>query len=117
MKGIFSALLPIAIQYDISFKDFWDMTYREIEITIKAKRNKRKIELQEQAMMDYRLADLIGVSCSRIMSSDVKLPELNNAYSFLFDEVPQEPKKQSWEEQKRILMQYAGAHNKKRGGN
>lgn len=117
MKGIFNALLPIAIQYDISFKDFWDMTYGEIVLTINAKRDKRKQELQEQAMMDYRLADLIGVSCSRIMSSDVKLPEFNNAYSFLFDEVTQEPKKQSWEDQKRILMQYAEAHNEKRGGN
>lgn len=117
MEGIFNALLPIAIQNDISFKDFWDMTYGEIELTIKAKRDKRKQELQEKAMMDYRLADLIGVSCSRLMDSKVKFPELINAYSFLFDEVKQEPKKQSWEDQKRILMQYAEAHNKKRGGN
>ena len=117
MKGIFDALLPIAIQSDIDLFKFWDMTYGEIITTIKAKKEKRKIELQEAAMMDYRLADLIGVSCSRLLSSDVRFPELNQAYSFLFDQVAQEPKQQSWEDQKRILMQYAQAHNEKRGGN
>lgn len=117
MEGIFNALLPIAIQNDISFQNFWDMTYGEIELTIKAKRDKRKQELQETAMMHYRLADLIGVSCSRLMDSKVKFPELNQAYSFLFESDQPIKKQQSWEDQKRILMQYTEAHNKKRGGN
>lgn len=117
MKGIFDALLPIAIQSDISIFDFWELTYGEIITTIKAKKDKRKIELQEAAILDYKLADLVGISCARLVSSDVKFPELNQVYSFLFDQVAQEPKKQSWEDQKRILMQYTQAHNEKRGGN
>lgn len=93
------------------------MTYGEIITTIKAKKAKRKIELQEVAILDYKLADLVGISCARLVSSDVKFPELSQVYSFLFDQVVQEQKQQSWEDQKRILMQYAKAHNEKRGGN
>ena len=38
--------------------------------------------MKQKAQFDYILANLIGISCARIMSKDVKYPAFNEAYNF-----------------------------------
>lgn len=68
--------------------------------------------------MDYKLADLIGQSVGRLYSSANKLPELNDVYSFLFDEEDQEKIKEQEAERKAELSairfkQFADSFNKR----
>lgn len=42
--------------------------------------------LQQQANFDYSLANLIGVSTARILSSDVEFPAIEDVYPDLFQE-------------------------------
>lgn len=76
--------LEIALDYGLSEKEFWTMTYAELERF--AMSRKRVIENQErkQASFDYILADLIGRSVARIYSSSNKMPPLSEAYPSLF---------------------------------
>ena len=72
--------------------------------------------LKTQAQLDYALADLIGVSVARIMSSDVKYPTINEVYPALFE--PQEDEKQVEIKQQQMtetsanrFLQFALQHN------
>lgn len=49
--------------------------------------------LRIQAQLDYSLANLIGVSVGRIMSSDVEYPSLAQAYPNLFEKELEEERK------------------------
>lgn len=62
------------------------MTIAELNRLVESKERRRKFELQQRAFMDYTLADLIGKSVSRVYSNRNKMPELQDAYSYLFDE-------------------------------
>ena len=94
------------------------MTYGEVCQNIEAYKTRIEMEQKQRAVMDYKLADLIGISCGRIMDSKAKMPTIDKVYSSLFsqEEVQAPVRKQTWEEQKDILMRYATAHNKKVGG-
>ena len=46
--------------------------------------------LRTKAQYDYILSDLIGVSVSRVMSSEVKLPSIDKVYPELFKDVVEE---------------------------
>lgn len=46
--------------------------------------------MKQQAQFDYILANLIGVSCARIMSKDVKYPSFDEVYKFNDNEEHQE---------------------------
>lgn len=75
--------------------------------------------LRSKAQFDYMLADLIGVSSARMMSSEVKFPTLEEAYPGLFEKKPEEIKELE-EEQLRIqnstnrFLEFAMKHNAKR---
>ena len=62
------------------------MTIGEYVRAIEAKSRIDKRRLQERAVMDYLLADLVGISVARSQSSSVKMPDVRKHYSFLFDE-------------------------------
>lgn len=38
--------------------------------------------MKQKAQFDYILANLIGISCARMMSKDVKYPAFDEAYNF-----------------------------------
>lgn len=61
------------------------MSIEEIEREITIYVKKEKLRLQEKATFDYKLADLIGKSISRLYSSSAKMPELNEAYPTIFE--------------------------------
>lgn len=90
---------------------YWDMTYGETAATIKSCNRRAKAQLRERAMMDHALANLIGISCARIMGSSGKYPSLHEAYPDLFDAVPE------WVKAKARLLDFAAQHNRKRGEN
>ena len=46
--------------------------------------------MKQKAQFDYILANLIGISCARIMSKDVKYPAFNEAYNFSDNEHQEE---------------------------
>lgn len=62
------------------------MTIAEIR-RIAESRNRTKIrDLKEKAVLDYNLANLIGVSISRVYSKSNKYPSIEEAYPTLFTE-------------------------------
>ena len=50
--------------------------------------------MKQKAQFDYILANLIGISCARIMSKDVKYPAFNEAYNFSDNEHQEEENEQ-----------------------
>lgn len=98
-----------AIDAGVSVTAYWDMTYGEAAASIKSYNRRTKARLRERAMMDHALANLIGISCARIMGSSGKYPSLPEAYPELFDAVPE------WQKAKARLLDFAAQHNRKRG--
>lgn len=69
------------MSYGITEREFFSMTFAEIERAINAQKAMEK----RKAQFDYILADLIGRSVARAYNSDNKLPALSEAYPTLFD--------------------------------
>lgn len=72
--------------------------------------------LKTQAQFDYALADLIGVSVARIMSSDVKYPTIEEVYPYLFTIEIEENKQAEKMDETSVnrFMEFALRHNAKR---
>lgn len=94
------------------------MTPSELARAVESKKRVEKSKAQEQASMDYILADLIGRSVGRIYSSATKLPEISEVYPSLFD--TQEVKEARAVKQAEIsalrFKLFADNHNKKFNG-
>ena len=73
--------------------------------------------LKTRAQFDYALADLIGVSVARIMSSDTKYPSIEEVYPALFESHDDETKQAEVEQEKideasaNNFLQFALQHN------
>lgn len=75
-------LLQPAINLGLEEEKFWTMTIAEVDRFIKGARWR----LQQKAQFDYCLANLIGISSARMLApNEVKLPELEDVYSNLFE--------------------------------
>lgn len=48
--------------------------------------------MKQKAQFDYALANLIGISSARMMSSDIKYPAIEDVYPNLFDKSKEEEK-------------------------
>lgn len=48
--------------------------------------------MKQKAQFDYALANLIGISSARMMSSDVNYPPIEDAYPDLFEKPKQDEK-------------------------
>lgn len=86
--------LDNALDVGISEFDFWNMTLIELERAFKSAKRKQETEMKLRASMDYRLADLIGRSVSRVYNSNNKMPDITEAYPGLFDNQKIEETKQ-----------------------
>lgn len=93
------------------------MTIDELARAISSFNRVEKLKLQERAAMDYKLAELIGVSNARLHSSSVKMPAIEEAYPTIFDAKEiEEQRRQTIEEQSAIrFKQFAAQYSKKRG--
>lgn len=100
--------------YGIAEKDFWEMTILELERAIKSQQKIDDFRRREKANFDYRLADLIGRSISRIYNSNNKMPPISEVYPELFSsEEIQEAKRQQQEELSILrFKQFVYSHNK-----
>lgn len=115
MTELFEGMLPIALQCGISIFEYWDMTYGEITLTIKAFNDSTVNKLKEKAIMDYQLANMIGLSVARLMDKNAKYPKIEELYPSLFEVENTQPKQIDWRIAKERLMKYTDAHNRKRG--
>lgn len=99
----------------ISEADYWNMTLAEFDRAVESKRRVDKAQAQQQAIFDYKLADLIGRSIGRLYSSSTKLPELAEAYPSLFNTEEYQEQKQIRQDNISALRfrQFANFHNKK----
>lgn len=108
-------LLQPAINCGLSESDFWNMTKIEVERYLEGATWRMKV----QAQFYYSLADLIGVSCARIMSKDVEFPTIEQVYPNLYLEPTSGQEEEVIEEQKDMtasvnrFLEFAMAHNSK----
>lgn len=86
--------LDNALDSGISESDFWNMTLGEVERAFKSKKRIQEAHEKEKAIYDYILADLIGRSVARTQSSANKMPDISEAYPWLFSSQEIEEKKQ-----------------------
>ena len=109
--------LENALDSGIKEKDFWEMTIDELARAISSFNRVEKLKLQERAAMDYKLAELIGVSNARLHSSSVRMPIIEEAYPTLFDAKEiEEQRRKTIEEQSAIrFKQFAAQYSKRRG--
>ena len=110
--------LESALDYGMSEWDFWNMTLAEVVRFVESKQRIQKIQAQEKATFDYRLADLIGSSISRIYSSTGHMPTIEEAYPTLFDtQAIQEQQQQQKDQLSAIrFKQFAESYNKRFNG-
>ena len=91
------------------------MTLGEVERAFKSKKRVQEAHEKEKAIYDYILADMIGRSMARIQSSANKMPEISEAYPWLFDTQEVQEKKQEKKDELSALRfkLFAQSHNKK----
>ena len=81
----FKRLLIKCLEAGITEEFFWNSTYGEMLRFMKAYSNRLLRERQDKAFFDYQLSNLIGISVSRLFSSDSKFPEIHEAYPSIFE--------------------------------
>lgn len=117
MGELFQSLKEECLLIGISHFDFWELTYGEIVELLQANNKKEKKRLQEKAVFDYNLSQLIGQNVQAMLSKDAKLPKLHEIYPSLFDEPEEKENPQpDWQQAKQWLLKYSKAHNQKRKG-
>jgi hypothetical protein len=91
------------------------MTLGEVERYLLSFQRREERRLKEKAIFDYKLADLIGISCARIWSKNTNYPEIYEIYPNLFQKEEVEGKKEEIRMEKSIerLKDFVMKHNKK----
>lgn len=109
-------MLDNALDYGLSEKEFWEMTFSELDRFIDSKQRQEEYRLKERATMDYTLALLIGRSMQG-SNEEHPFPELYEVYPNLFFE---EFRKQEEEKKEQIaqlsairFIQFAESFNSK----
>ena len=74
-------LLQPAINLGLDESDFWDMTIAELGRWIDG----ATWRMKNKARFDYQLADLIGISMSRLISEGADFPNIEEVYPNLFE--------------------------------
>lgn len=112
MTDIAWRLLQPALNLGLSEFDYWNMTVAEVVRYCEGATWRTKT----QAQLDYVLADLIGASVARLMTSNAKYPPIEQVYPTLFTEEA----RQAREEEERLrnstnrFMEWAMRHNAKK---
>ena len=105
--------LQPAINLGLDEERFWEMTL----IEVKRYSDGATWRLKSQAQFDYILANLIGYSVSRVVSSEAEFPSIEKVYPHLFEEEAAELKKKQTEEDAMItnsknrFLEFALKHN------
>lgn len=91
------------------------MTFAELDRYCESRQRVINREEQKQASFDYILADLIGRSISRTMSSSNKMPGITEAYPNLFntEEIQEKLQKKKEDLSAIRFKQFALSYNKR----
>ena len=111
----FKRLLIKCLEAGITEEFFWNSTYGEMLRFMKAYSNRLLRERQDKAFFDYQLSNLIGISVSRLFSSDSKFPEIHEAYPSIFE--PPSTDEIAMAEAMRMkarMVEYTEQHNAKK---
>ena len=86
MSEVVNNLLQPSINLGLDEEKFWNMTVAEV-----VRYEEGAIwRMKQKAQFDYALANLIGISSARMMSSDVKYPVIEDVYPNLFEQPKEE---------------------------
>lgn len=91
------------------------MSIAELGRRIESERRIEKERYKERAYFDYNLADLIGISISRLYSSTAAIPDISDIYPTLFSSKEKEELEQQKKNELSIIRfkQFAQAFNQK----
>lgn len=103
--------LPLCIRYGMNINAFYRYTIFEIKTYLNAKIEKENDEFKNQAIVSYRLADMIGASVARLFSKQAKFPKIEKVYPGIFES--EEKKIDPAEQYKADLFAWANNHNEK----
>lgn len=97
----------------ISEKEFWEMTFAELERALESKQRTIRAQERKQASYDYILGDLIGRSFARLYNKSSKYPPINEVYPSLFTKEEVEAQYQEMKQKQMIarFRSFATAHN------
>lgn len=110
LEEIAEETLQTALDIGIDEESYWEMTMAEVSRRVDSYNRCEERKRQEKAMFDYTLADLIGASVARIMSSDVEFPSIYQVYPDVFKEEQTAPQE---DPSVARFLQYAAMHNLK----
>ena len=114
LEARFKDLLLKCLEAGITEEFFWNSTYGEMLRYMTAYSNRLLRERQDRASFDYQLSNLIGISVSRLFSSDSHFPDLYEAYPTIFEK-PSEAEESYAKamELKARMMEYTEHHRAK----
>lgn len=108
----FKRLLIKCLEADITEEFFWNSTYGEMLRYMKAFSSRVKRERQDRAFFDYQLSNLIGISVSRLFSSESVFPEIHDVYPSIFEPPTEEEiMNRRIAEMKAHMIEYTEHHN------
>lgn len=107
-------LLEKCMSIGMREEDFYHSTLAQINRYVESYNKRQENQLQEKAYFDYQLANLIGLSVSRLLNKNAKYPEFRKAYPFIKIDTEKEVDEE-WEMEKQHikLMEWAEQMNKK----
>lgn len=115
LEARFSDLLIKCLEAGITEEFFWKSTYGEMLRYMKAYSNILLRERQDKASFDYQLSNLIGISVSRLFSSDSKFPEIYDVYPTIFSPPSEEDMAMAEAmKMKARMIEYTEQHNAKK---
>lgn len=85
MNDYLLRLLDICLDAGISEIQYWDMSLDEIRRKLESHKRQMEQTAKEKAVMTWKLADLIGVSVSRLFSKNNRYPSIEDVFPELFD--------------------------------
>ncbi|MGM0239486.1 hypothetical protein [Enterococcus sp. AZ103] len=96
-------MYPKAVEAGIDADKYWSMTYEEIVVQAEANVAKRKQELEQQAMLDYKAAQLNAYA----LNEPKKMPKFEDHYPFANSDVEtKEPnQQQDWQIMKARMIE------------
>ena len=115
MKDILDELLIKCIQIGLTIDEFWCLDFNEIQMYFDAYAENKKVQMKEEAAMNWKLAVLTSACVGGILSGK-KLPTLYDSYPELFKEEAEEA---HWKAFQAQMLQYStlwNSQNAKTGG-
>lgn len=96
-------MYPKAVEAGIPAEKYWSMTYEEIIVQAEANAANKKQELEMQAQLDYKAAQLNAFA----LNDPKKMPKFNDHYPFFKEEQQQEEprKQQDWQIMKARMLE------------